>query len=161
SCVISVANKLFKAKQYKLAEAFLLSVLRRRPGEIAFWRPLGYVRLQAGDLNGARAAFEQALNQVPDDIESLGSLAGVLFLLKRPVEAVEQYQTALTLCRAQSASDSRIPELTKNLAIARKAAVEAGMFRTEAAPASPSPANRAAASAVVEGTRFTTVGPSL
>ena len=58
--------------------------LKTRPADLAVRRAQARSLARAGDMKGARAAFEALVKQAPNDAEALNNLANVLMIAKDP-----------------------------------------------------------------------------
>ena len=77
------------------AEQHLLAAVAARPESWVHWSELGAFRLRAGNLAGARLAFERA-DQLAPESQTLAkeNLATLLYLEARYAEALEAYRRA-------------------------------------------------------------------
>ena len=78
------------------------------PNDPEGWKRLGRAKRVLEDLPGARDAYANAVEQVPDDLDALGGLAEVEMLLGEPNQPVPE--AALELYRRMLALDQRQPD---------------------------------------------------
>jgi len=71
----------------------------RQPGEMTTFEAIrrGAAAYNAGNFDGARTAYEQALSRNPDDAEVLNNLGQTLVRLNRTPEAVPRFERAIVL----------------------------------------------------------------
>ena len=86
------------------AERLYRQAMAGRPGWIEPQIGLGRLFLRRGDLEGARAQFETAAHQAPDDGRPVAGLAGVALAEHHPDAALQGYTRALALTPGDSAA---------------------------------------------------------
>jgi protein O-GlcNAc transferase len=81
--------------EISLAGPRLEEALRRDPRDATVWHALGLVRLHAGNLDGARTAYESGLVADPAALENRVGLATVALKAGDPERALQQYDRLL------------------------------------------------------------------